>query len=209
MPTPDWNERYAQNDVPWDTDEPDPHLVSLVRTCGLQPGRVLDVGCGTGTHACWLAEQGFDVLGVDISPRAIDLAGKRATSSSSRCRFAVLDFLEGKAPLGPFDFVFDRGFFHIFDDPEQRSRFAARVAGCLAAHGQWLSLIGSTEGPPREHGPPRRSARDIVDAIEPALEIFELRAVEFHADLPSPARAWYCFSRRRETPAQPSTRRET
>lgn len=211
MSIPDWNERYAQGDMPWDTGEPDPHLVELVSGRGLKPGRALDIGCGTGTNACWLAEQGFDVLGVDISELAVEQASKRAAGApgtATHCRFAVADFLEGEAPAGPFDFVFDRGCFHVFDDPEKRSRFAVRVADCLTHEGLWLSLMGSTEGPAREHGPPRRSARDIADAIEPALQLVELRAVEFNANLPSPAQAWWCLSRQRKVPAQPSTRRE-
>ena len=209
MPIPDWNDRYTQGDLPWDTGEPDVNLVEYVRDRGLPPGRALDVGCGTGSNSLWLAEQGFEVLGVDISPRAIDLAnGKLGNGTSARCRFAVLDFLEGEAPAGPFDFVFDRGCFHVFDDPDKRSRFAVRVEDCLTHGGVWLSLMGSTEGPPRDHGPPRRSVRDIADAIEPALEIVELRSIEFDADLPTHARAWFCVSRLRKTPAQPSTRRD-
>jgi SAM-dependent methyltransferase len=204
MPTSDWNARYEQGDLPWDSSEPDVNLVEYVRGRGPTRGRALDVGCGTGTNARWLAEQGFEVLGVDVSPRAVDLANAKA-GNHGRCRFAVLDFLEGEAPAGPFDFVFDRGCFHVFDDPEKRSRFAMHVADCLTHGGVWLSLMGSTEGPPRDHGPPRRSVRDIAAAIEPVLEIVELRAVEFDADLPSAARAWACVSRLRKTPAQPST----
>ncbi len=68
--------------------------------------------------------------------------------------------------------------------------------------GLWLSLIGSTEGPPREFGPPRRSAREIALAIEPALEIVELRSAEFHG---ANANAWFCLSRQRAMPLQPST----
>jgi hypothetical protein len=68
-------------------------------------------------------------------------------------------------------------------------------------------MIGSTEGGARDTGPPRRTARDIADAIEPALEIVELRAIEFDTRLPSAPRAWLCLSRPREAPAVPSTRR--
>jgi hypothetical protein len=66
----------------------------------------------------------------------------------------------------------------------------------------WLSLIGSTEGPPRDVGPPRRSAREVVLAIESALEIVELRSAEFSGNS---AKAWFCLSRQRTIPAQPST----
>jgi hypothetical protein len=69
----------------------------------------------------------------------------------------------------------------------------------------WLSLIGSTEGPPREVGPPRRSAREVVLAIEPALEIVELRSAEFRGN---DAKAWFCLSRHRTSAAQPSSRHD-
>jgi len=91
-------------------------------------------------------------------------------------------------------------------DVRLQAKFAAQVAALLAPDGMWLSLIGSTEGPPREIGPPRRSLRDVADAIEPHLEILSVRSVEFR-DLPEPAMVWICLSRRRTAPAQPSTRR--
>jgi Thiopurine S-methyltransferase (TPMT) len=87
----------------------------------------------------------------------------------------------------------------------ERGRFAAQVAAALASGGLWLSLIGSTEGEPREVGPPRRSGRDVTLAIEPALEILELRADEFRGH---GAPAWFCLSRKRAIPAQPSTRHD-
>ena len=82
----------------------------------------------------------------------------------------------------------------MFDESEERARFAAQVAAALAPGGLWLSLIGSTEGPPREVGPPRRSAREVALAVEPALEIVELRAAEFHVH---GVKAWFCLARRR------------
>ena len=90
------------------------------------------------------------------------------------------------------------------DEPGERERFASRVAAALAPGGLCLSLIGSTEGPPREVGPPRRSAREVTLAIEPALEIVELRSAAFRED----AKAWFCLSRKRTVPAQASTRHD-
>ena len=84
---------------------------------------------------------------------------------------------------------------------EERARFAGRVAAALAPGGLWLSLIGSTEDAAREVGPPRRSAREISLAIEPVLEIVELRAAEFRGH---GAQAWFCLSRRRTIPTQSS-----
>jgi SAM-dependent methyltransferase len=207
MTQPDWNARYVAGDLPWDTGEPDANLVDLVRRGVITPGRALEVGCGTGTNSIWLAREGFDVLGLDLSPVAVERARSKAEGASAR--FEVSDFLEGTLPAGPFHFVLDRGCFHVFDDAGVRARFAERVASLLEVGGTWLSLIGSTEGAPREVGPPRRSARDVVAALEPALELVELRSTTFEAnlDLEVAPRAWLCLSRRRAVPAQPSTKR--
>lgn len=204
--TIEWNERYAAGDAPWDTGEPDEHLVRFVREGGAAPGAALEIGCGTGTNSVWLAEQGFSVVGLDLSPLAIDAANARVKNRELDCRFEVRDFLSQKTPGGPYGFAFDRGCFHVFDEGATRARFARRVAGLLAPGGLWLSLLGSTEGPPREEGPPRRSARDVVAAVEPALELVELRSIVFTTN-EAEKRAWFCLSRRRDTPAQPSTRR--
>jgi SAM-dependent methyltransferase len=202
-----WNENYETADAPWDTGAPDPYLVELVETGRVPPGRTLEVGCGTGTNALWLAARCFEVVGVDVASRAIELARAKAAGAPGRFEFRPLDFLADPVAGGPFSFVFDRGCFHVFDEPADRARFAARVAALLAAKGLWVSMIGSTEGGARDTGPPRRTARDIADAIEPALEIVELRAIEFDTRLPSAPRAWLCLSRPREAPAVPSTRR--
>jgi len=208
VPDHDWNENHASGNLPWDTGEPDEQLVAFVRAGRVAPGATLEVGAGTGTNALWLAQQGFDVLGVDLSPLAVEQARSKLPVAAPRCRFEVHDFL-ADPPAGTFAFVFDRGCFHVFDDAEARARFAVRVAERLAPGGVWLSLIGSTEGPARDFGPPRRSARDIVAAIEPVLAIEELTAVTFgtRGPMPAPA-AWRCVARARGVPAQPSTRRD-
>ena len=194
MAHPSWNESYTAGELPWDTGEPEPLLVEFVTSGRIAPMQTLEIGAGTGTNAIWLAERGFEVLGVDVASLAVERANAKLDGRGLVCRFATLDFLAVSPPEGPFQFVFDRGCFHVFNEPEERGRFAARVATALAPGGLWLSLIGSTEGGPREVGPPRRSAREVTLAIEPALEIVELRAAEFRDH---GAKAWFCLSRPR------------
>ena len=205
MPHPSWNESYASGQLPWDTGQPEPLLVEFVTSGAVTPGPTLEIGAGTGTNAIWMADRGFDVLGVDVSPLAVERAHAKMEGRALRCRFAAWDFLAAPPPDGAFQFVFDRGCFHVFDEAGERQRFAAQVAAVLAPGGLWLSLIGSTEGPPHEAGPPRRSAREVVLAIEPMLEIAELRSAEFRGH---DAKAWFCLSRQRTVPAQPSTRHD-
>lgn len=205
----DWNEHYAAGELPWDTDAPDESLVEFVGNEGVRRGTAIDLGCGTGTHALWLARNGFEVLGIDVAPLAIERARTKASEAGvAHCRFETLDFLAAAPPEGPFDLAFDRGCFHVFDEAIEREAFASRVAKLLAPEGRWLSLIGSTEGPARDHGPPRRSARDIADAIEPSLEIVSLRSITFSLppEFGASPKAWMCVARPREVPAQPSSR---
>jgi len=204
MPHPSWNDSYASGEPPpWDTGMADPMLVEIVESHVVAPGRTLEVGCGTGSNAIYLAQHGFDVVGIDISPLAIE---KARDNAHGRCRFETVDFLSEATPGGPFEFVFDRGCFHVFDKARERTRFAEKVAAALVEDGLWVSLIGSTEGARRDQGPPRRSARDVMNAIEPSLEIVLLRSTEFTVD-EEQLKSWFCLSRKRTIPAQPSTRR--
>jgi SAM-dependent methyltransferase len=180
---------------------PDSMLVEMLESRAIAPGRTLEVGCGTGTNAIYLAQHGFEVIGVDISPLAVENA--RAKSHGC-CRFETVDFLNEAPPGGPFQFVFDRGCFHTFEEDNERARFAQNVVTVLTDDGEWLSLIGSTEGPPRDAGPPRRSAREVMNAIEPSLEIVQFRSGEFDVCGKAP-KAWLCLSRKRMIPAQPSS----
>jgi len=216
MATRNWDERYAEASTPWDTGEPDPHLVERFEAGGLaslakKGARVLEVGCGTGTNAIWLAERGFDVVATDVAPLAIERAEQKREAAGVEVRFAVSDFLAGGAAevdADPFDLVFDRGVFHVFDEAHERARFAELAAQALRVGGEWFSLVGSTEGPARDHGPPRRTARDLADAVEPHLELLSLRSSRFAADMPETVLAWVMLARKREVPALPSSRRD-
>jgi len=153
-----------------------------------------------------LRQQGshcFEVLGVDISPLAIENARSKARVL---CRFETVDFLNEAPSGGPFEVVFDRGCFHTFDEEQERARFAQNVAAALVDGGIWLSLIGSTEGPSRDVGPPRRNAREVMNAIEPSLEIVQFRSGEFGV-CGEQLKAWQCLSRKRTIRPQPSSRR--
>src|SRR5690242_13812772 len=108
----DWDASYASGDLPWDTGKPDEQLVSFVETGRVKPCRTLEIGCGTGTNALWLAAHAFDVLATDVSPRAIERARKKGAGVAN-CRFEVLDFLAAEPAGGPFELVFDRGVFHV------------------------------------------------------------------------------------------------
>lgn len=192
-----WEERYVTGDIPWDLDRPDPHLQAVLEAYPVTPGHALDIGCGTGQNLVWLAQQGFEVVGLDVSPTAIAQARAVTDAAGVTCVLAVANILTDPVPGGPFDFVCDRGVMHLFDAPERRARFAEQVAASLKPGGLWHSLSGSTDGPPRDTGPPRRSATEVMQAIEPFFEVLELRETEFDPTGHAGARAWVIVARRR------------
>ena len=79
--------------IPWYSETPPDALVKLVEEGIVQPCRAVDLGCGTGNYAIYLAGLGFDVTGVDSSPAAIRIAQEHAKKRGARCRFVVADLL--------------------------------------------------------------------------------------------------------------------
>lgn len=196
----EWEERYEQKKTPWDTGRPDSHLVRLVSSWPKSGGRVLEVGCGTGTNAVWLAQQGFQVTGVDISSGAIEQAKQRAGQSGAECCFAAGDFLSQQPEGGPFSLLFDRGCFHCMGTDERRSLFVSQAAACLEPGGLWFSLIGNSDQQIEGQGPPRLSAAQICASIEPAFEVLRLESCLFDAsnNPPELIRFWQCLMRVRK-----------
>jgi SAM-dependent methyltransferase len=166
-------------------------------TMPIPPCKALEVGCGTGDNAIWLAQRGFNVLAVDAAPIAIERAKSKAANADVKCTFQVLDILQTHVEGGPFRFAFDRGFLHIIDSNETRQRFAESLSGYLDESGLWLSLLGNADEVRRGPGPPQRTARDIVNAVEPYFEVLSLASSHFESSFPQPPRAWVCLMRKR------------
>lgn len=198
MPEVQWDERYRKGDLPWDTGVPAEHLERILDAFGVEPCAALEVGCGTGTNAVWLAGRGFTVTACDISKIAIERAREKAVEAGVEVTFLAADFLNDEVSGAPFGFTFDRGCFHSFDEQAERTAFAEAVARNLAPGGLWLSLIGSTDAPPREVGPPQLSAADIATIVEPSFEILSLKATRFQPDVADSPPAWECVMRKRK-----------
>jgi SAM-dependent methyltransferase len=192
-----FEERYKTGDTPWDHAIPDVNLINIVTRRPISKCRALDVGCGTGDNAIWLAKQDFSVIGCDISPTAIEEARKRAFAADVNCSFIVADFLSNRIPGSSFGFVFDRGCLHSVGAGKERRRFAKNVSSHLEKGGLWLSITGNADEH-REFGPPQLTARDLVLAVEPYFEIISLFAGHFGSNQSDPPRAWVCLMQERD-----------
>ncbi|MFQ5918186.1 MAG: class I SAM-dependent methyltransferase [Candidatus Binatia bacterium] len=190
-------ERYEVTPLPWDTDRPDFNLTHTVTARPIPGGKALEIGCGTGSNAVWLAQKNFSVTATDVSGEAINMANQRASMAGVQCRFLTVDFMLNEIPGAPFDFAFDRGCFHCFDNPQTRQLFARNVAKHLIPGGLWLSLIGSADSPQLDTGPPQHTAADIITAVESWFEIISLTTSHFGVDRTDPPCAWVCLMRKR------------
>ena len=128
----------------WDTGQPLPELTTILE--GRSPGRALDLGCGTGTNALYLAERGWHVVGVDFVPKAIERA-KSKVRTGLKVSFLVGDVtrLRAAGVRGPFDLLIDIGCYHGIPEG-RRDSYAAEVAA-VARPGADFYLIGISDPP--------------------------------------------------------------
>ncbi|MFI6347780.1 class I SAM-dependent methyltransferase [Streptomyces sp. NPDC050560] len=127
--------------VPFFVAKPDESLVAYVEKGLVAPGRALELGCGPGRNALYLAGAGFEVDAVDLSPKAVDWARERAAEAGgagARVRWVCGDAFTAAGLDGPYDLVHDSGCFHHLP-PHRRPGYLALLERVLAPGGQ-LSL---------------------------------------------------------------------
>ncbi|MFJ6559050.1 class I SAM-dependent methyltransferase [Streptomyces sp. NPDC091412] len=133
-----WDGFYADRTrpVPFFVDKPDENLVEWLERGLIGGRRALDLGCGPGRNALYLAERGFEVDAVDLSPQAIGWARERARETGAEVRFLCQDaFGSAGSPLtGPYDLVYDSGCFHHLP-PHRRISHLALLDRVLAPGG--------------------------------------------------------------------------
>jgi len=109
---------YKHFKAPWDSG-PRRKLVELVEMGDIKPGRALDLGSGTGSNAIYLAENGFDAVGIDFSEPAVEIAKKRSNEKGVTVQFYRDDLTNLSRDYGKFDLLIDYG---TFDDLPIRKR---------------------------------------------------------------------------------------
>ncbi len=130
-------------EIPWNNETPPKLLVELLDTGKIQRCKAIDLGCGAGNYAICLAERGFEVTGVDISPTAIEIARKNADKRGVNCDFFAADIVEGLTEINrSWDFAYDWGMLHHIL-PQQRQKYVENVHRILNPGGKYLSLCFS------------------------------------------------------------------
>lgn len=168
----------------WDTGITPPEIRQLIEDEKFPPGRALDIGCGTGTNAIYLAQHGFEVIGVDYMARAIQRARQKAQAANAAIEFRAADVMAPGALGKPFDLILDIGCFHSLD-PYGRVRYADNLVRW--SHQGTLYLVYSFF--------PRSGALRGIGVSRDEMERLmspNFRLLNFSADKDS---AWYRWER--------------
>lgn len=178
--------------IPWNSETAPDALVELVQSGKVRPCKTIDLGCGAGNYAIYLAGKGFEVTGVDSSPSAIKIATENAQKKGFRCRFIVADLLGDLHKVKEtFDFGYDwEVLHHIF--PEDRENYIKNVYNVLKPGALYFSVCFSEEDPQfGDAGKFRKtklgttlyfsSESEIRDLLSPYFVIQELKTIEIKA----------------------------
>jgi cyclopropane fatty-acyl-phospholipid synthase-like methyltransferase len=133
---------YALGFTPWDGHPQSPTLRGLIEgTDALRPGSALDVGCGTGDASIYLAQHGWQVTGVDFTPKALEKARAKARAANLTVNFVHADVTHlSQAGIGSgFQVIVDNGCFHGMSDGD-RDLYVREITAA-AAPGARLFMV--------------------------------------------------------------------
>ncbi len=181
--------QYVLGQTPWDTQVTPPEVVDLVEGEGLPAGHALDLGCGTGTNCIYLAQHGWQAVGVDFSSVAIWWARWKARRAGVDCRLHQADATDLAFLEGQFDLVLDIGCLHSV--PYERwGRYAAEVIRLTRIGGLYM-LYAFSPCPSRPD--PRGVASGEIAGLFASAFVVERQ--EGGGDPTGPSSAWYWLRR--------------
>ncbi|MFB2769362.1 class I SAM-dependent methyltransferase [Pelatocladus sp. BLCC-F211] len=180
---PNWNNLYQERQVetmPWYNPDLDADLEQALAKLKINSGTVLDLGTGPGTQAVALAKKGFRVTGTDISEAAIIQAESKAKEEGLDITFRQDDIFNSHLNQ-EFDFVFDRGCFHVFH-PDLRQDYVRIVHNLIKPKG-YLFLKCFSHLETREEGPYRFTPEEIKKIFGDRFNVISIQETVYQGTL--------------------------
>jgi len=189
---PDWENLYKSQRVetmPWynenfDFDlekELDERKIIIINNNSDDSKTFLDLGTGPATQAIWLAKRGFKVIGSDLSEAAINRA-RKIYANEENVNFIVDDILNSKFKDNEFDYIFDRGCFHVLL-PADRQKYISKIKKILKKDNGILFLKCFSDKEPRQEGPYKFSAEQIRDLFGESFRIDSIKETVYQGTL--------------------------
>lgn len=195
----DWDDAYRQQDAfagppPWNIGEPQPELAALI-AAGQISGEVLDAGCGVAELSLALAEQGYTVVGIDLSATAVaeaqQAAKDRGLSTASFFQADITSFDQyPPGSQGRFNTIVDSTLFHSLP-VEDRDDYLSSIHRAAAPGARYYVLVFA-EGafpPDAEAKPNEVDEAELRAAVSKHWVIDEVRPAFIHARIPEVADA--------------------
>jgi 2-polyprenyl-3-methyl-5-hydroxy-6-metoxy-1,4-benzoquinol methylase len=148
----EWNERYAGAELVWSA-QANRFLVAEVES--LPPGRALDLACGEGRNAVWLAERGWSVTGVDFADVGLAKARRLAAARGVEVEWVDADVLDWEPPAAAFDLVV---LLYLQLPVHERRVVHGRAAAAVASGGTLLVVAHHATNPADGYGGPKDPA---------------------------------------------------
>jgi SAM-dependent methyltransferase len=192
----DWDAIYREGTPVWETGKPSAELVRFLEEKRLGKGpSAIDIGCGTGADAVYMAKRRMDVTAVDSSPTAIERARVRAEMDDALPRFVLSDFFEFAQSAGTFDFAYDSGFYHYIRQIDLEHYLDALWR--VTRPGSFYLTLAAAPGERIEGAPPPVTKRELYNELGRLFEVVRLEPVR----MPSPILkdgypAWSCLMQR-------------
>lgn len=181
-----WNQVYLgeikfqsktnKKTLPWDIKTYDPNLKTFLNKTKLN-GLALDVGCGLGYDTQFLLKKNFNVVGIDISPKAIDETKKNINFSKNKVKLVIGNIFNFETNE-KFDLIYDRGLAHNVQ--ERLSELFEKYSNLLKQNGYILILTGNSNSNPSKYTEPTHTKlMHIENACRDNLKIVSAEEIVF------------------------------
>jgi len=139
-------------ELPWEINTYDKNLEDIINLLGLKKGDILEIGCGSGNDVKFLSKKGFNVTGIDISEKAINIA-KLNNKNSKNVKFIVGD-VKNDLPKKTYDVIYDRGCIHNIKISDNLDDIFKILSNKLNSKGKMIIITGNSNEPPSKYTKP-------------------------------------------------------